>query len=85
MIFLTCTKCNNKKKYRGTRKSTSPYVCSKCSRKPVEVITIPEGKPHRCITCRLEYMRKDDEPLQCYRCDSMRKHNLSGLDKGAYV
>ena len=71
----TCTKCGNEfdYKYKGRIHQT---ICNKCTKLNIPP-PIPIGISHRCICCRLEYMRKPDESLECPRCDALHKHNLS--------
>ena len=69
-----CKECGRK---GYGRKGDDPknYICKVCRSKVPT--TIPTGIASRCITCRLEFMRVEGGPLQCPRCDAIRKHNLS--------
>ena len=73
--MFTCTKCQKdfNYKYKGEKKDP---ICLSCSKRKLPP-PVPIGVPYRCMTCRLEYMRKPEDPLQCFRCDAQAKHNLS--------
>jgi hypothetical protein len=87
---MMCTRCSEDRILKYKRISLKPYVCQVClhSKKNAERASFfrkPTGTPERCITCRIEFMRQPDGPLQCPRCDAQHKHNLSHLDKGQYT
>jgi len=75
---LKCIICGNIHPSTTPRKSQKEYVCLACKYKSTQV-TIPPGSPYRCLTCRLEYMRKDGGSTMCPLCEAKLRHNLSKI------
>jgi hypothetical protein len=82
VTYKICTKCKKIIQRYFRRRTKGPYICENCLHPPTP---IPKGVATQCVTCRIEFMRKEGDGLQCARCSAMHKHNISKLDKGIYL